>query len=76
MRKLGDILLDIEPLLLELVVDHDLQHSDVYGLLEKYLEAHLPGHKEVYVEDNTSPVLYYGHHSGLKKTGLKKVRRK
>lgn len=75
-RPLGDILLDIEPFLLEAVVDHDLQFSDVYGLLERYLVAHLPNHQERYTEDDTVPTLYYGHHSGLKKSKLKPVQRK
>jgi len=58
-RPVGSILLDIEPLLLELVVDHDLQHGDVYGLLKSYLDIHLPDHIEEY-EDGTNPQFYYG----------------
>lgn len=65
LRPLGEILLDIEPLLLEAVEMHDLQHGDVYGLLRQYLEVHLPGYKEEY-DDETRPVFYYGHKDGLK----------
>jgi hypothetical protein len=73
LRPLGSILLDIEPYLLEAMVGHDLQHSDMYGILQKYLDLHLPDKKEVFVADNTSPVLYYGHSSGLNKKGMKKI---
>ena len=65
LRPLGDILLEIEPLLLEMVDRHDLQHGDVYGLLRQYLEIHLPNHKEEFA-DNTRPIFYYGHKDGLK----------
>lgn len=71
LRPMGEILLDIEPYLLEMVVEHDLQHSDVYGLLEKYLDAHLPEYKETYVKDGSKPIMFYGHYSRLKKTKKK-----
>lgn len=58
MRKLGTILLDIEPLLLELV-DHDLQHGDILNLVRGYLEIHAPGAVETY-DDGTNPAFYYG----------------
>lgn len=64
-RPLGDILLEIEPLLLEAVDGHNLQHGDMYGLLRQYLEIHLPNHKEEF-DDDTRPVFYYGHKDGLK----------
>lgn len=57
-RKLGDVLLDMEPLLLEMV-DHDLQHGDILNLVRGYLEVHAPGAKEEY-EDGTEPEFYYG----------------
>lgn len=65
-RPLGDILLDIEPLLLEAMVDHDLQYGDMLGMLYAYLLVHLPDNKEVY-DEGGSPVFYYGPESGLKK---------
>lgn len=58
-RPLGKILLEIEPLILELAEDHDLQYGDLLGLLYTYMMVHLPGAKEEY-EDGTSPVFYYG----------------
>lgn len=38
-RPLGDILLEIEPLLLEAVDGHNLQHGDMYGLLRQYMKS-------------------------------------
>lgn len=75
LRPLGQILLEIEPRLIEAMEGHDLQHGDMYGILEKYLNLHMPGYKEVFTEDRTSPVLYYGHHSGLNTKGMKKIKR-
>jgi hypothetical protein len=57
-RRLGDILLEIEPLLLEMA-DHELQHGDILNLINGYLEVHCPDSKEVYI-DGTKPVFYYG----------------
>lgn len=65
-RPLGEILLDIEPLILEAAEDHDLQHGDFYGILHAYLDVHLPDNKEVYTEDGSSPVFFYGHKSRIK----------
>lgn len=65
LRPLGDILLDIEPYILEMA-DHNLQHSDFYGLLFAYLEMHLPSLKEEY-DDGTRPVFYYGHKDSIPK---------
>ena len=58
-RRLGDILLEMEPLILEMVVKHDLQHGDILNLVNGYLEVHCPGAKEVYDEDGSSPVFSY-----------------
>lgn len=58
-RPLGDILLEMEPLILEAVVDHNLQHGDLIYLLKGYLDVHCPGAKEEY-KDGTSPTLNYG----------------
>lgn len=59
MRPVGEILLDIEPLILELVEDHDLQWGDVINLIYGYLVVHCPGAREEY-EDGSSPIFYYG----------------
>jgi hypothetical protein len=57
-RKLGNVLLDMEPLLLELI-DHELQHGDILNLIRGYLEIHAPGAKEEY-DDGGNPEFYYG----------------
>ena len=58
LRKLGIVLLDMEPLLLELV-EHDLQHGDILNLIRGYLEVHTPEAREEYVEGG-HPEFYYG----------------
>jgi hypothetical protein len=55
---MGDILLDMEPLIQEMMDDHDLQHGDFIGLMDHYLLIHYPNHKEQYA-DGTVPVLSY-----------------
>ena len=57
-RTTGDVLLDLEPLILELV-DHNLQWGDVLGLVHSYLMVHAPGAREEYTDD-THPEYYYG----------------
>jgi hypothetical protein len=64
-RKVGNILLDIEPLLEELIEDHDLQWYDILFLIYGWLMMHMPGAREKY-KDGTTPVFYYGHKDGLK----------
>ena len=59
LRPLGAVLLDLEPLLLEMVVNHDLQTGDVLNLVYGYLEVHCPGAKEEY-DDGGNPMFYYG----------------
>ena len=59
LRKCGDVLLDMEPLLLELAIGHDLQMGDILNLVRGYLEVHMPGCREEY-EDGTTPIFYYG----------------
>jgi hypothetical protein len=57
-RPLGDILLDIEPYLDELM-DHNLQWGDAFALLKSHLEIHHPGAQETYM-NGTHPEFYYG----------------
>lgn len=66
LRRLGDITADLEPLILEMVVDHDLQYHEILGIIFQYLEVHCPGAKEVYTKDGSSPVFYYGSKERLK----------
>lgn len=67
LRPLGNITSDLEPLLLEMACDHDLQHGEILNLIRGYLEIHCPGAKEKYV-DGDEIVFYYGPKSELKKT--------
>lgn len=59
LRPLGHILLDMESILLEMCIDHDLQWSDVLHLIYGYLEVHLPGSREEY-DAGGHPEFYYG----------------
>lgn len=59
-RPLGDITLDLEDVVSEMVEDHDLQHGEVLALVKAYLEIHFPEAKEEY-EDGNAPYYYYGH---------------
>ena len=62
LRKLGDVLLDLEPLLDEMALSHELQMGDILGLIVRHLEMHNPDCIEEF-DDNTKPVFFYGHHS-------------
>lgn len=57
-RKIGDILLDLEKLLLELV-DHGMQWGDILFVVYGYLMVHAKGARETYM-DGTHPELNYG----------------
>jgi len=59
MRPLGDVLLDIEPLLEELIDEHDLQKGDVLALINVWIDVHRPCCKEEY-QDGSRPVFKYG----------------
>lgn len=58
-KPLGDVLLDLEKVVDEMVDQHDLQWGDVLNLVRGYLEVHRPDAMEEYV-DGTRPVFYYG----------------
>jgi hypothetical protein len=59
LRPLGTVLLELEPLILEMVEGHELQHGDVLNLVRGYLEVHCPDAREEYVNGG-SPVFYFG----------------
>lgn len=73
-RPTGDILLDMEPLLEELVDIHELQWYDILFLIYGWLMAHRPLAQEKY-KDGHRPLFYYGHIDGLR-TFLQKRKRK
>lgn len=58
-RTTGDILLDMEPLILELTEKQGLQWSDVLSLVHGYMMVHCPEAQEEYT-DGTRPIFYYG----------------
>jgi len=58
MRKLGSVLLELEPILDEMC-DHELQMGDILALVKSYLEVHRPDCIEECV-DGTVPVFFYG----------------
>jgi hypothetical protein len=58
MRKIGNVLLDLEPLLDEMV-DAGLQTGDILALVKAHLDIHRPDAQEEY-EDGTHPEYYYG----------------
>lgn len=66
LRQLGQITGDLEPLLLEMAVNHDMQFHEILGIIYAYLKAHCPGSEELYTADKSRPVMYYGHRDGLK----------
>lgn len=58
MRKIGNVLLDLEPLLDEMV-DQGLQTGDILALVFSHLQIHRPDAQEEYT-DGTKPIYYYG----------------
>lgn len=59
LRKLGDVLLDLEVYLEELSFAHDLQHGEVLGLIHSWLKIHAPSQVETYL-DGSEPIFIYG----------------
>jgi hypothetical protein len=64
-RPLGDILLDLEVILDEMIDSHDLQWGDVRSLVMQHLKTHRPDAQEQYVSGG-NPVDYYGPKEFLK----------
>ena len=58
-RPLGDITADIEPLIEEMCVAHDLQHGEVMALIHIHLTIHHPASREEYTSGG-HPEFYYG----------------
>jgi hypothetical protein len=70
-RPLGDVTTDLEPFLLEMAYDHDLQHGEILNILRGYLEIHAPDQKEQYT-DGTEPIFYYGHREAYERRRTKR----
>ena len=60
-RPMGEILLEMEVLREELLDSHDLQWGDLIFELFGWLQIHRPDAREKYKDDDSSPILYYGH---------------
>lgn len=59
LRKLGDITLDLEPLLSEMAVDHEMQIGEIMAVIHAHLIIHHPGAREEY-DAGGHPIYYYG----------------
>lgn len=66
LRPLGQITADLEPLLFEMVCQHDLQHGEVLALIDVWLSIHAPACKEKYTDGSPSPVMIYTAPKGFK----------
>ena len=64
LRPMGDLISDLESLVMEMVGEHDLQRGDILAIVKNYIDVHCPGSVEVY-EDGSSPVYYYGPKEGM-----------
>lgn len=60
LRPVGDVMLDMEKLLFELGVGHDMQWHEILALVHGWLQVHLPAQRETYTEDGSHPEYYYG----------------
>lgn len=60
-RPLGRVTEELEHLLLEMTENHELQMGEILNLIRGYLEIHCPNCVEVYEEDNSKPLFFYGH---------------
>ena len=70
-RPLGDVLLDMEPLLFEIVEQHDIQRGDLLALISVWVETHFPGAIEQYEVDDSEAVWLYGHKDDVKRRASK-----
>lgn len=60
LRPLAKILLDAEKLVDEAIDSHDVQWGDLIFWMYGHLMIHRPDAQEVYVSDDSHPILYYG----------------
>jgi len=58
LRRLGDIISDLEKLLDELFHEHDLQWGDVLSIFFSFIRVHYPKYREEYL-DGTHPTYYF-----------------
>lgn len=58
LRPLGKITDEMEPLIQEMVEQHQMQAHEIIGIIYLYLQSHCPEAIEIY-EDESSPILKY-----------------
>ena len=79
-RPVGDVWTDMEKLLYELHIDHDMQHGEVLYGINGWQKIHVPGQMEPYT-DGTKPMMHpmlgimYGHKSVFADV-LKEIKRR
>lgn len=66
LRPAGEVLLEMEPLLFELVQDHEIQKGELLALISAWVDIHYAGAIEEY-EDDTHPIFFYGSPEQLRK---------
>lgn len=57
-RRLGDIMLDMEILLEEMAIGHDLQYHEMLGIIYAHLVLHYPESQEEFL-DGKKPKFEY-----------------
>jgi hypothetical protein len=67
LRPVGDIMMDMESLLFELHIDHDMQHGEVLSLIYGWQKIHVPNQIETYEADGSHPVLENTNYGPKKK---------
>lgn len=67
-RPFGDVMTDLEKILYELHIDHDMQHGEVVYGINGWQKIHVPDKMEPFI-DGTKPMMHpmlgimYGHKS-------------
>ena len=59
LRPLGQVTLDLEVILEEMVDSHELQMGEILAIVKAWVEIHRPDALEIY-EDGSNPFYFYG----------------
>lgn len=59
LRPLGQVTEDLEKLLHEMYIDHELQEHEVLGIIHFSTRLHFPGAVERFEEDGSNPSILY-----------------
>lgn len=57
----------IEDVISEMILDHDMQKGEILSLISGYIDVHFEDAIEVYEDDNSSPIFFYGSKNELVK---------